>query len=130
MKLAVTIDTEADGQWDYGSPLTTRNVEYWLPFQDLCERHGVVPTYLLTSEIIEDDRARDLLTEWRRRGSCEIGTHLHPWTTPPFADRDGFRRNDTVHAFPSQLPDDLLREKTAQPHRAVLAAFGERPTAY
>ncbi len=41
MKLAVTIDTEADGQWEPGVPITTRNVAFWPPFQELCERHGV-----------------------------------------------------------------------------------------
>ena len=51
MKLAVTIDTEADCQWQPGIPVTTRNVACWPPFRDLCDRHGVTPTYLVTSEI-------------------------------------------------------------------------------
>ena len=130
MKLAVTLDTEADGQWDYGSPLTTRNVAFWPPFQELCDRHGVTPTFLLTSEIMGDDRAREFLMAWEERDGCELGTHLHPWTTPPFADRPGFRRNDTVHAFPSQLPDDLHQEKLHNLTEQFVAAFGRRPTAY
>ena len=130
MKLAVTIDTEADGQWDHGAPLTTRNVGFWAPFQDLCERYGVVPTYVITTEIAQDDRACDLLSEWSRRGACEVGSHLHPWTTPPFVDRPGLRFNDNVHAFPSQLPGDLLGEKLAALTEQIGAVFGERPTSY
>jgi hypothetical protein len=130
MKLAVTIDTEADAQWTPGVPLETRNVGYWEPFQELCERHGVPPTYLVTSEIAADDRARELLEGWARRGVAEVGAHLHPWTTPPYADRPGLRRNDPVHAFPCQLPDELLGEKTAALTEHIAAAFGARPTAY
>ncbi len=104
MKLAVTIDTEADAQWGPGVPATTRNVDVWEPFQELCERHGVTPTYVITSEIAEDERARELLSGWSQRGGAEVGAHLHPWTTPPYLDRAGLRENDSVHAFPSQLP--------------------------
>jgi hypothetical protein len=130
VKLAVTIDTEADSQWDYGVPLSTRNVHYWRPFQEICERRGVTPTYLVTTEIVEDDRARDLLNEWLRAGAAEVGAHLHPWTTPPFADRAGLRFNDAVHAFPSQLPDNLLGEKLRVLTDQVATAIGQRPTSY
>jgi hypothetical protein len=130
MKLAVTVDTEADAQWEPGVPITTKNVAFWPPFQDLCERHGVAPTYLVASEITEDQHARDLLGEWAARGAAEVGAHLHPWTTPPYADRPGLRYNDPVHAFPSQLPDELLREKTTTLTGQIEAAFGKRPTSY
>lgn len=130
MRLAVTIDTEADSQWDPGVPISTRNVEFWEPFQDLCERHGVSPTYLVATEIVQDDKACALLDAWRRRGVAEVGAHLHPWTTPPFADLPGLRHNDPVHAFPSQLPDDLLQEKTLVLTDQIAAAFGARPTSY
>ncbi len=130
MRLAVTIDTEADGQWDYGAPLTTRNVAFWAPFQELCERHGVTPTYLVTSEIVDDERAREQLASWLSRGAAEVGAHLHPWTTPPFADVPGLRHNDPVHAFPSQLPDELLADKLETLTVEVAAGFGRRPTSY
>jgi hypothetical protein len=130
MKLAVTIDAEADDQWNQGAPLSTRNVGFWTRFQHLCERHGVTPTYFLTTEIIQDERARELLTEWSQRGAAEIGTHLHPWTTPPFVDRPGLRHNDVVHAFPSQLPSDLLQEKVSVLTEQYSVAFGRRPTSH
>jgi len=130
VRLAVTIDTEADAQWEPGVPVTTRNVAFWPPFQDLCERHGVAPTYLVASEIAEDERAHDLLGAWVARGAAEVGAHLHPWTTPPYEDRPGLRYNDPVHAFPSQLPDDLLLEKTTMLTTQIEGAFGRRPTSY
>ena len=129
MMLAVTIDTEADNQWQGGCPVTTRNAAYWAPFQDLCDRHGISPTYLVATEIVEDERARQLLSAWSRRGA-EIGAHLHPWTTPPFADRPGLRYNDPAHVYPSQLPDDLLHEKTSVLTAQIASAFGSSPTSY
>jgi len=130
MKFVASLDVEADNQWDHGGSVSTRNVESWPPFQEFCERHGIAPTYLLTSEIVADDRARELLAGWRSRGAAEIGAHLHPWTTPPFIDAPGLRANDSLHAFPCELPDDLLREKVATLTAQIRDAFGFSPTAF
>jgi len=129
-KLVVSLDGEADNQWERGVSLTTRNVQSWEPFQELCERHGVVPTYLLASEFVADDHARDLLAGGQSRGVAEIGAHLHPWTTPPFADAPGLRFNDRLHAFPSELAEDLLREKVATLTGQIRDSFGFLPTAF
>ena len=130
MHLAVTLDTEADGQWDHGRPLTTTNVTAWPRFQDLCRRHGVPPTWLITTEMALDSAAADFLRPLVAAGEAEVGAHLHPWTTPPFADAPGLRENDRAHTFPCQVEPDLLRAKlqtlTAQVERAV----GVRPRSY
>ena len=130
MRLVVSIDTEADGQWTHGAALTTRNVAFWQPFMGLCERHGALPTYLVTSEIVEDDTACECLRTWSSEGGAEVGAHLHPWTTPPFVDRPGLRRNDHAHAFPSELPDDLLRAKLITLTDQIEERIGLRPTSY
>ncbi len=130
MRLVVTVDTEADNQWEHGIPIATRNVRFWPAFQDICERYSVSPTYLLTSEIVADERACDLLDAWRRRGAAEVGAHLHPWTTPPFLDQPGLRYNDPVHAFAAQLPSALLEEKVAVLTDQIHGAFGVRPTSH
>jgi hypothetical protein len=130
MKLVVTIDTEGDNQWDHGAPLTTRNVAFWQPFMDLCVRHSVRPTYLVTTEIIDDGAARDLLRRWSQEELAEVGAHLHPWTTPPFVDEPGLRSNDPAHAFPSSLPDNLLRAKLAALTDQIEAGMGVRPTSF
>ena len=130
MKLVVSLDVEGDNQWDHGAPLTTRNVRFWPRFQDLCERHGVVPTYLLATEIVADERARDMLSSWSSRGAAEVGAHLHPWSTPPFVEAPGLRENDRLHAFPCELPAALLREKVAVLTGQIREAFGSSPTAF
>jgi hypothetical protein len=130
MKLIVTIDTEADNQWDHGCPLSTQNVEYWRPFQNLCERYGILPTYLITSEIATNPQAISFLRPLVEAGKAEVGAHLHPWTTPPFRDEPGLRFNDPLHAFPSELPSDLLRDKLETLTNQIEVAFKRAPTSF
>jgi hypothetical protein len=130
MLFVLTVDTEADNQWNHGVELTTENVRHWEPFQRVCRQHGIAPTYLVTSEIAADPPAREKLTSWVSEGHAEVGAHLHPWTTPPFVDRPGFRYNDSAHAFLSELPQDLVRLKLERLTEEIAGAFGVRPTSF
>lgn len=130
MRLIVTIDTEADNQWDHGRPLTRENVRYWPTFQSLCEKHSICPTYLITSEIAGDSRAISFLRPLVETGRAEVGAHLHPWTTPPFSDMPGLTFNDSVHAFPTELPSDLLRTKLQTLTEQITNVFGRRPSSF
>jgi hypothetical protein len=126
----VTVDTEADRQWDHGIPLTCENVAYLPAFQRACDAHGVVPTYLITSEIAEHPLAQRLLGEWVGTMRAEVGAHLHPWTTAPFRDEPGLRFNDPRHLFPNELPDDLLTAKLERLTAQIEASVGVRPVSY
>lgn len=130
MLFVVTVDTEADNQWDHGSPLTTRNVDYWEPFQSVCEKSGVVPTYLITSEIAADPAAQALLRAWAMGGTAEVGAHLHPWTTAPFLERPGHTFNDPQHAFLTELPDQLLVDKLQTLTQEIEKYVGVRPVSF
>jgi hypothetical protein len=130
MRIVVSVDTEADGQWEHGRPLSTENVAAWPPFQELCQRVGAAPTYLVTSEIAEDPAAAAYLRPLAASGAAEVGAHLHPWTTPPFEQAPGLSRNDAAHAYPCHLPHRLLRAKLATLTAQVEAAIGARPTSY
>ncbi len=126
----MTIDTEADNQWDFGAPLTTENVRYWPAFQDVCDAYGIKTTYLVTSEIAADPSARGLLRNWVNEGKAEVGAHVHPWTTPPFLDEPGLRSNDPAHSYLSELPADLVHAKLEHLTAAIEAAFDMRPTSF
>lgn len=130
VQFIVSLDTEADNQWRHGIPLTCRNVGYWHDFQDLCLSTGVIPTYLITSEIAEDPVAATMLREWVGQGRAEVGAHLHPWTTAPFVDADGLRFNDERHLFPSALREDLLRAKLQVLTAQIVENVGVRPLSY
>jgi hypothetical protein len=130
MKLIVTIDTEADNQWDHGRTLSNQNVAYWQPFQILCERYGILPTYLITSEIATNPQAVNFLRPLVESDKAEVGAHLHPWTTPPFRDEPGLQFNDPLHAYPSELPLDLLSDKLETLTNQIETAFRLRPTSF
>ena len=130
MRIVVTVDTEADGQWRHGAPLTTENVLWWAPFQELCERHEALPTYLVTSEIVADQRAVAFLMPLARRGAAEVGAHLHPWTTPPFGTQPGLAWNDAAHAYPCHLDEELLAAKLRTLTDQIAEAFGAVPTSF
>jgi hypothetical protein len=126
----MTIDTEADNQWDHGRGLTVENLRAVPRFQELCRRYGIKPTYLVTSEICEDSFAREIFSDYIDSDEAEIGAHLHSWTTPPFLNREGFRYNDKNHAFASELPEDLLANKLRYLTDQIGTAFGRRPTSF
>jgi hypothetical protein len=130
VRIVVTVDTEADGQWEHGRSLTTANVAAWPPFQELCRRHAVPPTWLITSEIAEDPAAAAFLRPLAAAGEVEVGAHLHPWTTPPFAEEPGLRRNDRDHAYPCHLEPELLLAKLETLTVQVARVAGARPTSY
>lgn len=105
-------------------------IKYIPYFQDLFDKFQIKPTYLVTSEICEDAFAREIFTEYLSSGRAEIGAHLHSWTTPPFLEEDGYRRNDKNHAFAHELPDDLCAEKLKNLTNLIETSFGERPLSF
>jgi hypothetical protein len=130
MNFIITIDTEADNQWDHGRSLTVENIRYVPRFQDLCNKYNIKPTYLITSEVCEDGYAKEIFNEYIDNDQAEIGAHLHSWSTPPFLNKEGYRFNDKNHAFASQLPDDLLLNKLRYLTDQIGTAFGKRPTSF
>jgi hypothetical protein len=130
MKFILTIDTEGDNQWDHGRELMVNNIKFIPRFQNLCEKYNMKPTYLVTSEVCADNYARDIFSEYLLKGKAEIGAHLHSWTTPPFLDKDGFRYNDVSHAYASELPEGLLKEKLKNLTRQVEDSFGLSPLSF
>lgn len=130
MNFILTIDTEADNQWDHGRGLTVENIRFIPRLQELCNKYQIKPTYLVTSEVCEDSFAREIFCDYIENDEAEIGAHLHPWTTPPFLNKEGFRYNDSNHAFASELPEDLLYNKLRYLTDQISTAFGKRPTSY
>lgn len=130
MRVIVTVDTEADDQWRHGGPLTTANVGWWSPFQDICDTHGAPVTYLVTSEIADDDAAAAFLVPRLGAATVEVGAHLHPWTTAPFADGPGLAWNDPVHLYPCRLEPAMLHAKLTTLTGEIEERFGRRPTSF
>ncbi len=110
--------------------LTVENIKYVPRFQELCENMIFNPLICVTSEVCQDGFAKDLFGGYVKADVAEIGAHLHSWTTPPFLEIDGFRRNDDNHAFASELPADLLNQKIRTLTDQITTSFGKRPTSF
>ena len=130
MKFILTIDTEADNQWDHGREISVKNIQYIPRFQELCNKYSIKPTYLVTSEVCSDAIAQEILTEYLIKDEAEIGAHLHSWTTPPFLDIDGYRYNDKNHAFASEIEAELMNKKIKSLTQQIENVFGKRPTSF
>jgi hypothetical protein len=130
MQLIMSIDTEADNQWEYSDQVQIKNIAYCQRFQALCEKYAIKPTYLITSEVATDPNASIFFRDLVENGKAEVGAHLHPWTTPPFNDEPGLRYNDPLRAFPSELPFDLLDKKLETLTLQIKKSTGVQPTSY
>ena len=126
MKLIITIDTEEDNWGDFAaSRYTLANIERIPVLQELFDHFAVKPTYLITYPVATDERAASLLRAISQAGRCEIGTHCHPWNTPPFQGRaDG--RNSML----CNLPEDLQYAKMKFLHETIREQFGVTPLSF
>jgi hypothetical protein len=125
--LLVGIDTEADDQWTLEGRrrLEVRNAERLPSLQALFDGFGIRPAYLVTHEMATTPSSASILRDLARTGRCEIGTHLHPWSSPPFRleDLDG-------HTYPHNLPSDLLERQISELTHVIESGIGVRPTTY
>lgn len=133
----ITIDTEGDNAWSRPTRITTANVAFLARFQRLCEGYALKPTYLTTWEIADSSQFVELARDVHRRGSGEIGMHLHAWNTPPLApltDNDYFHQpylieydaaalHEKVRLLTQKLEQTLETKMTS--HRAGRWAFNE-----
>ena len=92
---------------------------------EVFDRHGVIPAYLMTYPVVEQEEGYRPILELLRSGKCEIGTQLHPWVTPPFEETINLR-----NSFPGNLPASLEFEKLRILTDAIEHRFGERPRVY
>lgn len=124
--LIISVDTEADDQWSIAGRqrLEVRNVHCLPRLQALCDRFAIRPTYLVTHEMATKPESAAVLNALRSEGRCEIGAHLHPWSSPPY------RESDLGGTYPSQLPDDLLARQLRELTAAVEDHLGVRPVSY
>jgi len=123
----VGIDTEADDQWSAGGRqrLEVRNAERLPALQALFEGCGARPTYVVTYEMATREESAPVLREIARSGRAEIGTHLHPWSSPPFRPEDL-----VAHTYPHNLPPEILERQLTELTTVIQESLGVRPTTY
>lgn len=127
-RLIVVIDTEEDFDWD--SPpdrnrVDVSSMEHVYRVQDIFDEFAIVPCYVVDYPIVSQEAGYRLLQQYHREGRCEIGTHLHPWVTPPY-DEVLTRSN----MYPGNLSRDLESLKIQSITTRIAEVFGEPPISY
>jgi len=123
--VTVSIDTEEDDWGSYARRgATTANIAHLPMAQELFERHGARPTYLVDSPPLADPAAVRVLGELAELKGVEIGAHVHPWNTPPFRDEE------IEESMMWTLPLDSNRAKVREIAERIEAELGVRPTSF
>jgi hypothetical protein len=104
----ITIDTEEDNQWDTSSRNTTSNAAYIPRFQALCEKYGFIPVYLTTYGVAGDPEFVRYIKPKVQQGLCEMGMHLHAWSTPPEYE---LKRINDKKSYLIEYPVPVMRHK-------------------
>jgi hypothetical protein len=126
--LVAVIDTEEE--FDWGKPFARSNVGVaHIRHQDRAQaifgRFGLRPLYAIDYPVAENEQGFAPLREWAQAGTCEIGTHLHPWVNPPFEEHV-----DNRNSYPGNLPAPLERAKLSRLTDLIEQRFGARPVVY
>ena len=105
----IVIDAEEDFDWGRPLPGTDFSVECMnrvTELRPLLSASGIVPAYMLTYPILNDAHIVRVLRRQYAGGHCELGIHLHSWTTPPYSDREGL-----ADSYLSNLPIAAQEQK-------------------
>jgi hypothetical protein len=126
--LIVSVDLEAEFDWSGPRRRTDHsilNVPRQAPVQQIFERYGIRPTYLVDYAVATHPDGYLPLRELVAAGKCEIGAHLQTWETPPF-DEELSERTSFSHNLPFWLQKEKLRLLTA----AISSNIGIQPVSY
>jgi len=93
--------------------------------QDLCDRFGIVPTYVVDYPVAAQEEGFGPLRHFAAEGRALIGAHLHPWVSPPFVEP-----LSSHNSYPGNLPRDVEYKKLAILTELIASTFGTRPGIY
>jgi hypothetical protein len=127
-ELLIVVDTEEEFDWRAPfsrAAIATRSIPAQARAHEIYNRFEIVPTYVVGYPVAADPVAVAFLRELKEEGKAEIGAHLHPWVTPPYAEEVNAR-----NSYHCNLPPDLEQAKIAALTEKVGAAFGERPVIF
>ncbi len=126
MKLIITIDTEEDNWGSYAAVgHSVENIKRVPALQELFTAYGIKPTYLLSYPVVTDPFAVTMFQGFLESECCEIGSHCHPWNTPPYAS------DSTAKAsFLCNLEPDVQLEKISFLHSVFYDSFGMYPVSF
>lgn len=109
----ITVDTECDNCWNIrniNENVSTENARFLPRFQSLCEEFSLIPTYLTNYEMANSQDFVNFGRECLKRGTAEIGAHLHAWNQPPYFPllKSPFKRGKP---YLGEYPTWIIEEK-------------------
>ena len=110
-RFCFTLDTEPDDLWKRQGSITFDHFRLLPDFHRRMVDAGARPTYLTTSEVVENSDGLKAMQECVRLGSCEIGAHIHTWTRDwPFEmpDLGTPRAHAMAHRCGQQAEEQML----------------------
>jgi hypothetical protein len=127
-RFLITIDTEGDNLWSAPREITTRNASALPRFQSLCEAYGLKPTYLTNYEMVCSPVFQEFARDALKRGTAEIGMHLHAWNSPPLQALtvDDYRHQPYLIEYPNQL----IRQKVGFLTKLLEDTFNVKMTSH
>lgn len=127
----ITIDTEGDNLWNWheGDYICTENAKFVPRFQKLCEKYEFIPVYLTNYEMISNQAFADYIAEKQNQGLCEVGMHLHAWSTPPQFVLERCMDNPG-QPYLIEYDDDVMKEKIDTMTIAIEKATGKKPVSH
>lgn len=127
--LIVVVDTEEEFAWerpfDRDNVDTTSIADQPLMHERVFDRLGIVPTYMCDWPVATTASSVATLRGLMEEGRCEIGTHLHPWVSPPHLEQVS-----VFNSYAGNLPRELEYEKLRCLTDAITDSFGRAPRAF
>lgn len=123
----ITIDTEAENQWNKDGAIATENAKYVPRFQELCEKYNFIPVWLTNYEMAMDDYFVSYMKPKAIDGKCEIGMHLHAWSTPPEYEIPNVTDE---RPYLIEYPVDIMEKKIKTMTFVIEDRFGIRPVSH
>lgn len=127
--LLIAVDTEEEFQWDKpfsrSSTATTSIGAQHRLHDRVYDKYGIVPTYLIDWPVATSPTSVEALKSLMQNGQCEIGTHLHPWVSPPHLETVS-----TFNSYAGNLPKWLEFEKLQSLTDKITENFNKRPVTF
>lgn len=127
--LTIVVDTEEE--FDWSAPFSRQNTSVTsIAAQpsihaQVYDRYGMVPTYVVDWPVATTPEAYRVLRRLQDEGRAEIGTHLHPWVSPPHVEEV-----NTFNSYAGNLPREWEFQKLEQLTQAITDHFGRVPTVF
>lgn len=126
MYFIVSIDTEEDmPNWRPEPETSVKNIDALPKLQQLFDKYGVRPSYLVNYPVLTDANACGVLKKIHEQHNCEIGLHLHSWNSPPITEQD--KQKATVL---NDISDNIQVKKIERLHHYFIDQMGFSPTSY